>query len=148
VPVEVLPPQHHLPPLPNTGTSSAPAISNTSSETFYHPLSGLIILGIDFLGFGSEALSGFLDTPVICILSFIVALLSILFVQTKYRKDESGLAFGKALLGATLAGMPVFIGGGVFGLAVITMSGLPHGKVEAMKLAIESYLGKNKTLKS
>ncbi len=146
IPVEVLPPIPKLAqtqpasdaPTPDGVTRIAPETESwpLNAKTFFHPVSGAIILGIDFLGFGSEFLSAFLDTPIICVLSFLVTFVAVLSIQVKYRGDSGLVATGKALIGGILAGMPMFIGGTMLGVAVITLSGLPENKVtQARQLA-------------
>ncbi len=135
VPVDV------LPPLPKDAHSASQPSSpaNTSSvplaglRTFYHPASGVVILGIDMLVFGPEMLSGFLDTPVMCVLAFMATLPLVFAIQLKWSKDTMAGAFGKAFLGAFLAGLPFSIAGTMLGAAVIALSGLPHHPVEIFK---------------
>src|SRR5271154_3780298 len=109
VPVDVLPPLPkdaaqsvpspeqpvHLPPIPFEGL-----------RTFYHPASGVVILGIDVLVFGPEMLSGFLDTPIMCVIAFLTTLPLVYVIQLKWAKDKVSTAFGKAFMGAFLAGLP------------------------------------------
>ena len=139
VPVDV------LPPLPKDG--SPPPASDTSSvlpppfaglRTFYHPASGVVILGIDFLVFGLEAVSGFLDLPIMCALAFFTTLPLVWVIQSRWAKDENSTAFGKAFLGAFLAGLPFSIAGTMLGAAVLALSGLPHHPVEMVKKLAES----------
>jgi hypothetical protein len=160
IPVEVLPP---LPRYEQVNGQSRPVFedgfnahdsantvrsTSTASDTwgsgltFFHPASGAIILAIDFLGFGTELLSGLLDTPVVCVLSFFLALIPIFYVQMALRTEKWTVALGKAILGATLAGMPVFIGGTMLGVAVIAMSGLPESKVAAARSLAAMHLNK------
>src|SRR5271154_1691252 len=100
VPVDV------LPPLPKGGGQGTPPPVQPASpppfaglRTFYHPASGVVILGIDVLVFGPEFLSGFLDTPIMCILAFFTTLPLVWLIQAKWTKDTGDVAFGKAFLG-------------------------------------------------
>ena len=135
VPVDV------LPPLPKDAAFSSPASGQTVNHpaplaglrTFYHPASGVVILGIDLLVFGPEMLSGFLDTPIMCVLAFLVTLPLVFLIQLKWSKDAVAGAFGKAFLGAFLAGLPFSITGTMLGAAVLALAGLPHNPVEAFK---------------
>jgi RsiW-degrading membrane proteinase PrsW (M82 family) len=157
IPVEVLPPLpkyqqvngHSYPVFEgqqafhqqdSAASTSATAPKSWPGLTFFHPASGIAILVIDFLGFGTELLSGMLDTPVICVLSFLLAFFLVFYIQLAFRAEKWTVALGKAILGATLAGMPVFIGGTMLGIAVVTMSGLPESKVAAARILAEKHL--------
>jgi hypothetical protein len=129
VPVDVLPPvpqDAHGPGVP----AKAPF---SSLHTFYHPASGVVILMVDILAFGPEALTDFLATPLMCFLSFMITLPLVFLIQTRWRGDSGKVASGKAFLGAFLAGLPFSIAGTLFGAAVLTLSGLPRHPFEAVK---------------
>ncbi len=131
VPVDV------LPPLPKEAPLPPPPVNNpvpfAGLRTFYHPASGVVILGIDVLVFGPEMLSGFLDLPIMCVLAFLATFPLVYLIQWKWAKDTMAASFGKAFLGAFLAGLPFSIAGTVLGAAVIALSGLPHHPVDMVK---------------
>jgi hypothetical protein len=131
VPVDV------LPPLPKDAYAPHPAGEHpppfAGLRTFYHPASGVVILGIDVLVFGPEMLTGFLDTPMMCALAFLATLPLVYLIQWRWAKDSMGTAFGKAFMGAFLAGLPFSIAGTMLGAAVIALSGLPSHPVEMFK---------------
>jgi hypothetical protein len=102
-------------------------------QTFYHPASGVVILGIDMFVFGTEILSGFLDLPVMCVLAFLATFPLVFLIQRNWGQDRGATALGKAFLGAFLAGLPFSIAGGIFGAAVIALSGLPRNPFDAYK---------------
>jgi hypothetical protein len=95
-------------------------------RTWYHPFSGALILGVDFLAFGTEFASGFLDTPAVSLLAFAATLPAVYLSQRRLAGDKAAPALLKALLGAVLAGLPFSIEGGIFGALVLMLSGLPH----------------------
>jgi len=132
VPVDVLPPLPKDAPLPPPPASDHP-VPFAGLRTFYHPASGVVILGVDLLVFGPEMLSGFLDTPIMCILAFFTTLPLVWLIQSKWSKDTMGNAFWKAFLGAFLAGLPFSIAGTMLGAAVLALSGLPAHPVEMIK---------------
>jgi hypothetical protein len=101
-------------------------------RTFYHPASGVAILGVDLLCFGPEIFLPF-DLPLMCVFAFLVTLPLVYLVQWKWSKDTMAASFGKAFLGAFLAGLPFSITGTIFGAAVLVMSGLPRNPWEALK---------------
>src|SRR5471032_1528062 len=121
VPVEV------LPPLPADASVTRPEAAPPFSglKTFYHPASGVAILGIDLVCFGPEVFFPF-DLPVMCALAFLATFPFVYFFQLKWSKDRPAVAFGKAFLGAFLAGLPFSIAGTIFGAGVIALSGLPR----------------------
>jgi hypothetical protein len=127
VPVDV------LPPVPSDAelTANRPPLGNV--KTFYHPASGVIILGIDILLFGPEFLSGFLALPLMCALAFLITLPLVFMVQMRWSGDSRAAAFGKAFLGAFMAGLPFSIAGTIYGAAIIALSGLPHHPLEMVK---------------
>ncbi len=124
VPVDV------LPPVPSDAEMAAnrPPLANV--KTFYHPASGVIILGVDLLLFGPEFLSGFLALPLMCALGFLITLPLVFMVQMRWSGDNRATAFGKAFLGAFMAGLPFSIAGTLYGAAIIALSGLPHHPLE------------------
>lgn len=128
IPIDVLPPVPSDAPHPVTGT-----VTRGGLGTFYHPASGVVILGIDLVAFAPEMLSGFLDTPILCVLSFLVTFPLVFLIQWKWGGDRMPSAFGKALLGAFMAGLPFSIAGTIYGAAILGLSGLPHHPLEAVK---------------
>jgi len=136
VPVDV------LPPLPKdaygTAASAHPATDGTpvpleGLRTFYHPASGVVILGLDWLAFGTDFLTGFLALPVMCVLAFLVSFPVVYIIQLKWSKDLVGPALGKAFLGAFMVALPFPITGTLLGFAILTLAGLPHHPVEIVK---------------
>ena len=132
VPVDVLPPMPKDAPLPPPPADD-PKIPFAGLRTFYHPASGVAILGIDMLVFGPEMLSGFLDLPVMCVLAFLSTFPLVYLIQWKWAKNTPASSFGKAFLGAFLAGLPFSIAGTLLGAAVIALSGLPHHPADIVK---------------
>ena len=129
VPIEVLPPlpadtQNFVRP------QTEPPLAGL--RTFYHPASGVAILGIDLLCFGPEVFLP-LDTPILCGLAFLATFPLVYLIQWKWAKNGPPAALGKAFLGAFLAGLPFSIVGTIFGAAVLALSGLPSNPVEAYK---------------
>lgn len=126
VPVDVLPP---LPPGAPVSADKAPL---ARLKTFYHPASGVAILGIDLLCFGPQIFLPF-DVPIMCALAFLATFPFVYFFQLKWSHDTPARAFGKAFLGAFLAGLPFSIAGTIFGAGVIALSGLPRHPWDAVK---------------
>ena len=131
VPVDVLPP---VPRDVRRPTSAEPnAVPFENYKSFYHPASGVVILGLDWLAFGTDALTGFLALPEMCVLAFFASFAAVLAIQVKWSRDKMPIAIGKAFLGAFLVGLPTPITGTMLGAAILALSGLPHHPVEAVR---------------
>jgi hypothetical protein len=131
VPVDVLPPvpRDTHPPVAR-GEERAP-FENLNS--FYHPASGVVILGIDWFVFGTDVLTDMLALPIMCVLSFIISFALVLGIQLKWSKNTMPVAMGKAFIGAFLVAVPFPITGTLLGGAILVLSGLPHHPVDAIK---------------
>jgi hypothetical protein len=137
VDVDVLPPlpQDSHPSVPVSKEQNPPPFANLN--TFYHPASGVVILGFDWLAFGSDIMTGFLALPVLCVVAFLVSFPIILAIQLKWSRDSLPNAIGKAFLGAFMVGLPFPITGTILGAAILVLSGLPHHPVDAVKKLAE-----------
>jgi hypothetical protein len=133
VPVDVLPPLPKDAPLPPPPPVSDSRVPFEGLRTFYHPASGVIILGLDWLAFGTDFLTGFFALPAICVLAFVVSFPLILAVQLKWTRDALPIALGKAFLGAFMVGLPFPITGTLLGAAILALSGLPHHPIDVVK---------------
>ena len=134
VPVDILPPVPKDAPLPQTSENRTPF---EGLRTFYHPASGVVILALDWLVFGTDLFTGFLAVPLMCVLSFLLSFVVLYSIQTKWAKDSMRTALGKSFMGAFLVGLPFPITGTLLGAAILTLSGLPHHPVEAVKRVID-----------
>jgi hypothetical protein len=130
--VEVLPPESKqvAQPPPFRPRDRAPF---EGLNTWYHPASGVVILGLDWLVFGTDLFTGFLATPIMCVLSFFITFALVYAIQTKWAKESTMGALGKGFLGAFLVAVPFPITGTLLGAAILALSGLPHHPVDAVK---------------
>jgi prepilin-type N-terminal cleavage/methylation domain-containing protein len=94
-------------------------------KTFFHPLSGLAVLGIDWLAFGADMVSGFFAMMLMSLAAFALTFFAVFSIQRRLHGDSPGKARLKALLGALAAGVPFPITGTVVGAAILLLSGLP-----------------------
>jgi hypothetical protein len=133
VPVDVLPPVPKDAYAPTTREPGKDRVPFEGLNTFYHPASGVVILALDWLIFGTDLLTGFLALPAMCVLGFLATFPLVLLIQQKWSKDSLPNALGKAFLGAFMVGLPFPITGTLLGAAILALSGLPHHPVEAVK---------------
>ncbi len=96
--------------------------------SLYIPVSGLLILGLDWLFFSSNALSGGLATPLIVVLGFITGTAGTFILQRWFAEDPWWKAAIKALIAGVVVGAPWPIGGTILGGWVLLSSGLRMGK--------------------
>ncbi|HEV3272452.1 MAG TPA: hypothetical protein VGZ93_09750 [Candidatus Methylacidiphilales bacterium] len=128
VPVDVLPPlpQDAPPPAGNP-------VPFAGLRTFYHPASGVVILGLDWLIFGTDLVTGFLALPWMCVAGFLATFPLVLAIQLKWTRDALPAALGKAFLGAVMVALPFPVTGTILGAAILVLSGLPHHPVDVVK---------------
>jgi len=100
----------------------------SEKRSFYHPLSGLAILGIDWafwtLGGLELGMLGPVAVAVASVTSFGACYAVVSRVQQRWGGDDLKKARIKALLGATAAGVPFAIGGTLLGGLILALSGL------------------------
>ncbi len=133
VPVDVLPPVPKDAALPAPPREPAPF---EGLNTFYHPASGVVILALDWLLFGSDLMTDFLALPVMCVLGFLATFPLLLMIQRGWSRNSWAGSIGKAFLGAFMVGLPFPITGTLLGAAILALAGLPHHPVDAVKKAI------------
>jgi hypothetical protein len=90
------------------------------------PLTGLWIIGLDWLLFSEELITFELATPVIAIVGFLLGALGTYRFQRKYAGDNRGWASLKAILAGIIVGLPFPLAGTVVGGWILVNSGL-HG---------------------
>lgn len=106
------------------GGAPQPPEPSGKRRSFYHPLSGVVILGVDWLAFGMDLFSGFAALAVLSILAFVATFYAVLAIQRR-QGDKPGAAAAKAFLGAVAAGVPFPVTGTIVGAAIIALSGMP-----------------------
>jgi len=133
--VDVLPPIPKHEPLPATPRDRIPF---EGLKTFYHPASGVVILGLDWLLFGSDLMTDFLALPIMCVLGFLATFPLVLAIQRGWSRNGWPQAMSKAFLGAFMVGLPFPVTGTLLGAAILMLSGLPHHPVDAVKKAVSA----------
>ena len=87
-------------------------------------MSGLVILGVDWLAFGIDLPTEFLFTPLVSLVAFGVTFWAVARIQAG-DGDDPKRAYLKAFLGAVAAGVPFPVTGTIVGAAILLLSGLP-----------------------
>jgi hypothetical protein len=138
-----------LPPLPKGAFAPAHPAPNRATKapfeglnTFYHPASGVVILAMDWLIFGTDLFTGFLALPSMCVIGFLASFPFLLAIQRKWSKDSLPSAMGKAFIGAFLVGLPFPITGTLLGGAILALAGLPHHPVEMVRRLVSRSTAK------
>jgi hypothetical protein len=139
VPVDVLPPIPRDAELPTPPRERVPF---EGFNTFYHPASGVVILGLDWILFGSDLMTGFMALPAMCVLGFLATFPLVLLIQRIWSRNTWPGAIGKAFLGAFMVGLPFPVTGTLLGAAILALSGLPHHPVDVVKKAITAAKAK------
>ena len=89
-----------------------------------HPLSGLVMLGLDWVLFGGELLSGFVLEPLLAPLGALAGFISTLLIERRYAGRSLGRSLLAAAFGALVVGVPWPVTGTLIGFAVLALSGL------------------------
>jgi hypothetical protein len=116
-PIPVRLQRYEVPPV-----QAAPAASRP--KFWLHPASGLLILGVDWLFFAPEAMTGEFAAIITSPLAFVIVTGGVFLIQRKRNQDSFGGAMVKALLGGIVAAIPTSIGGTILGTLVLILSGL------------------------
>ncbi len=104
-------------------------ISSSKRKFFlFHPCSGALIIAMDWVFFGVEAVSLGLSIPVMSLLAFATTLLGVFTIQIKLANDNWAIALVKGVLGGVVAGIPTPIAGTFIGALILALSGLSKKK--------------------
>ncbi len=94
------------------------------ASRFFHPASGALILGLDWLLFSGSVLSLGLSTPALAVLGFVLGAAGTGILQGRYGEDGRTKVTLKGLLGGLAVGIPFPIAGTAVGGAILALSGL------------------------
>lgn len=95
---------------------------------FFHPYSGAVILGADWLAFGADLPTGFALVAAVSIAAFIGTFIAVAIIQQR-DGDTPAKAYMKAFLGALAAGVPFPVTGTIVGAWILALSGLPLPRI-------------------
>jgi hypothetical protein len=99
--------------------------SGTAPRTWLHPWTGVTILGLDWLLFGSNLLSGMALTPIFIVLGALSGFVAAYFIERRRAGRPVGRSLLAGLLAAAVVGAPLPLAGTLVGAWVIALSGLP-----------------------
>jgi hypothetical protein len=109
--------------MPNTAVVPA-------RRSVLQPTAGLLILGVDWLFFGADAMTLGLTLILSSIAAFTITSIGVYWIQRKRAGDSAGKAALKALASGAVAGIPTSISGTVVGTLVLVLAGLRRGSNE------------------
>ncbi len=87
-----------------------------------HPMSGLLILFLDYAFFVEELT--IIGLPFTCIFAFMLSFTGIFLIQKYIDEEKTGRAVAKAFFGGVVTGLPTPVFGTVFGTMILVISGL------------------------
>jgi hypothetical protein len=87
-----------------------------------HPMSGLLILFLDYAFFVQELT--IISIPFTCILAFLLSFTGVFLIQKYIDNEGAGRSVAKAFFGGVVTGIPTPIFGTVFGSLILFVSGL------------------------
>lgn len=100
--------------------------ASSTSSSFLHPASGLLLLGLDWVLFSGNVVSLGLSTVALSLLGFVGGMIGIGWIQRHYGQDSGLQSLVKGTLAGVVIGLPLPIAGTAAGGAVLAMSGLKH----------------------
>ena len=99
-----------------------------------HPYSAGLLIFMDNILWGINALSLGLSTPIISILAFFITGTITLLIQKYIAKESMGKCFTKAIITGILAGVPTSITGTALGTVILIIAKLAHSSNKNKKL--------------
>lgn len=93
-----------------------------------HPVSAVMVLLLDNLFFGANALTGGAATPLVCATVFMVTSVGVFTTQKVLAKDRFSSSLAKAMVLGAIAAIPTPISGTIVGASLLAMAGLRSGQ--------------------
>ncbi len=122
-----------MPPLlPTDSIAQTPEVVNPAPDngsapthrTLLHPAAGGLILGLDWILFSSDLLTGGLALPVSMVGGFLVSSIGTALIQRNLAGDSRSKAALKGLAAGIAVGVPFPIAGTAVGGGILVLSGL------------------------
>lgn len=109
---------------PETPAPDTPVAAPAAAPSFFHPASGALILGLDWLLFSGVVFSGGAGLPVSITLGLLLGGLGTFLLQRRAANDALKPALLKASLAALTVGLPFPVAGTMIGGGIVLLSGL------------------------
>lgn len=93
-----------------------------------HPMSGLLILFLDYTFFVEEIT--IIAIPFTCLLAFLLSFTGVFLIQRYIDNENTGRSLAKAFFAGVVTGLPTPVFGTVFGSLILVVSGLSFLKRE------------------
>jgi hypothetical protein len=119
--------QELLPPLsqePHTASDWIEWLTAPLPGNWMLPVTGLFVLGLDWLCFSEDAATLGLSIPLTSLVGFVGGAVGTYYLQRKYGLDSRPTAGLKSLLAGFLVGIPLPLGGTLLGAWILTTSGV------------------------
>lgn len=97
---------------------------NPQRRSFFHPMSGAVLLGVDWLCFGLEWPLGPASMALMSLAAFAATTTTVYRIQLERHGDSPGAARAKAVFAGLAAGVPFPVAGTLLGALILTLSGL------------------------
>ena len=108
-------------------------LTDPNGQTWLLPLTGIWIIGLDWLLFSEEIVTFELATPILAAAGFLLGAAGAYHFQRRYAGDHRGWAAVKALLAGIVVGLPFPLAGTIVGGWVLVNSGL-HGLITRLRM--------------
>lgn len=96
--------------------------SETARKINLNPLSGILILFLDYAFFGAEL--EIVTIPIACLMGFILSFSGVFLIQKFIDEESTGRSIAKAFFGGIVTAIPTPISGTFFGSLILGISGL------------------------
>lgn len=93
-----------------------------------HPMSGLLILFLDYTFFVEEIT--IIAIPFTCLHAFLLSFIGVFLIQKYIDNENTGRSLAKAFFAGVVTGLPTPVFGTVFGSLILVVSGLSFLKRE------------------
>ena len=98
--------------------------SGSRRSTYLHPLSGGVILGLDWLLFGTNVVTSYLGVLVAATLGSLVATVAVTVIQIRLERRSIGKSLIAGFIAGVLVAIPLPVAGTAVGGLVLAAAGL------------------------
>jgi hypothetical protein len=108
-------------------------LTEPDGQVWLLPLTGIWIIGLDWLLFSEEIITFELATPILAVAGFVLGAAGAYHFQRRFAGDRRGWAALKALLAGIVVGLPFPLAGTMIGGWVLVNSGL-HALITRLRM--------------